>query len=225
MYCSLEISLTTIRTYVWSSSICCPQHSSPVADSPSQIPLRRFPVADSPIASALARTAIVSALAQSAIVFAFVRISPGAFAIVSSFARSLVCTFAWLCPVQTLSRSCYFANLRSTLVQSPAQDCCLAILQSSLGQSPLHDQPSAICQSTLSQKSLHDLPLTLRRVTFDQLVIAQLAPDQSALCPSISPTSPARLTFVLSCWAFPFAFEVVVINDQLTTLKAALFLQ
>ena len=239
MYCLLKINLTTIQTYVWSSSICCPQHSSPFADSPLhiplcrflfadsslQIPLCRFPIADSPIASAFAQIAIVSALAQSAIVLAFAQICPGAFAIVSFFTRSPVYTFTQLCLVQSSLRSCYLAKLRSTLVPSLLQDCCLAFSQSTLGQSPLHDQPSTIWQSTFGQRSSHDLPLTLRQVTLKQLVIAQLAPDQSALCLSIFPTSNARLSFVLSRWAFLFALEVVVIDDQLTTLKAALLFQ
>ena len=225
MYCALEISLTTIQIYVWSFSICCLQHSSPFADSPLQILLRRFPVADSPIASTLAQIVIVFALVQSAIILVFARICPGAFAIVSFFAHSPICTFARSCLMQTWLRSRYLANLGSTLVQFPPQDCRLAIPQFILGQSPLHDQPSAIWPLTLGQKSSYNLPLTLRRVIFDQLVIAQSAPDRSALCSSISLTSLIRLSFVFSCWALPFVLEVVVIGDQLTTLKAAPLLQ
>ena len=99
----------------------------------------------------------MSALAQSAIVPIFVRICPGAFAIISFFARSHVCmfhvcTFAQSCLMQTSSRSCFLANLRSVLVQFPSQDCRLAIPRSTLGQSPSHDQPSVIWRSTLGQK-------------------------------------------------------------------------
>ena len=179
MYCSLEISFTIIRTYVWSSSICCLQYSSPFADSPLQIlpshlPLRKLP-------------SDLSWRVCHRIFFC-------------AFARLHIRTFARSCLVQTSLRSRYLANLRSTLVQSPPQDCCLAISRSTLRQSPLHDQPSTIWRSTLGQRLSHDLPLTLRQVTFDQPVIARLAPDRSALCLSISPTSP-------TLWALSFHAE------------------
>ena len=212
MYCLLEISLITIQTYIWSFFICCPQHSSPVANSPLQISRCRFPVADSPIASALA---------QFAIVLAFAQVCPCAFASVSALCKLHCMILPAIHPWCKLHRTTLPAiHLWSNII---ARLC----LQSTHGQTLSHGFARALLlvkgHCTIYFWPFGESFLTLWWVTFDQPVIARLAPDRSALCPSLPPTFSYTLSFIFLRWVFCFALEVVVIGDQLTSLKAAPF--
>ena len=200
MYYSLEISLTTIRTYVWSSTICCPQHISPLQILRRTFPLRRSPVADSPYYHCICPCAICHRTCLCA--------------------DLLLRVCQRICLAQTPSHSCGLANLQSTWVQSSSQDCCLAALRFILVPIII----ARLCsRSTLGLRSSHDLPLFLWQVIFGQPAITRLAPNQFALCFLTSPSSPCTLSFVFLHWALPFALEVVMTSDQLTSLESAPF--
>ncbi|WP_375449252.1 hypothetical protein [uncultured Nostoc sp.] len=67
------------------------------------------------------------------------------------------------------------------------------------------------------------MPLSIWRVTLGQPAITQSAFDRAALCLFTSLSSPCTLSFVFSRLALPFALEVVVTGDRLTSLEATPF--
>ena len=187
-----------------------------------QIPFHEFSFADSlfavpqtAIASTLAQTAIISALAYlpSYLLLAHLPTYPPCANLLAQLWLSSPVIPVGSILIAKLPRSCpaihFWCKLYCTTLPAIR---------------PWSNILTRLCQrSTLSQKLLHNLPLTFWQVIFDQSVIARLAPDRSTLCLSISLTFLTHLSFVFSRWALPFALEVIVIGDQLTSLEAAPF--